>query len=236
MPEDIFQFQQFSVRQDKSAMKVGTDGVLLGGWVDVSIRGRVLDIGTGTGLIALMLAQRTDCTIVGVEIDFDAAEQARENFNSSLWGTQLSCENCSIVDYALDAKEKFNYIVSNPPFFTEGARSKDTGRARARHGDSLSLLQLIEAVSKLLKENGRFDIILPYTMRRLFIEHIANADLWLCREARVKPLPKEPYHRVMFEVGKEVPDSIEIEEIIIEEGGRHNYSPSFVKYTRDFYL
>lgn len=233
---EVFDFKQFSVKQDKCAMKVGTDGVLLGGWVDVCETGRVLDIGTGTGLIALMAAQRTDCNIVGVEIDSDAAEQATENFNTSLWLNQLSCINSSIIDYANDAKEKFDYIVSNPPFFTEGVRSRDVSRAQARHSDSLSLLQLIEVVSKLLAHSGRFGIILPYTMRRLFIECITKGNLWLCREARVKPLPEEPCHRVMFEVTKEMPLLIDVEEIIIEDGGRHNYSPSFVKYTKDFYL
>ena len=142
--EKVFRFKQFGVRHEKSAMKVGTDGVLLGAWTNAENAKKVLDIGTGTGLIALMIAQRSKALITGIEIDEDAAEEAYENFVSSPWGDRLRVENSDFAVFSNICNEKYDVIVSNPPYFVDSLECPDEKRGKARHTSSLSFENLIK--------------------------------------------------------------------------------------------
>ena len=236
MSNDYFKFKQFTVRQDKCAMKVGTDGVLLGAWIRARGDLRILDIGTGTGLISLMLAQKTTGQIDAVELDLDAAQQATENFKSSPWFNRIHCFHQPVQDFAIKPDVKYDMVVSNPPFFNAGMRSDDLKRAQARHTDSLTLKNLVELAAGMLTEKGRLGIVLPYELRESFIKCISLNGLWVEREARIRPLPDANFVRIMFEVRKRRSNNYHIEEIVIEEGGRHKYASTFKNYTIDFYL
>lgn len=150
MPNPFFQFKKFTVYHDKCAMKVGTDGVLLGAWASVENARRILDIGTGTGLIALMLAQRSDASVVGVDIDEAAVEQARENIERSEWKNRIVVEHKDVRDLSGEKYSLFDVIVSNPPYFTEAVYCPDKQRNTARHMDSLPFDELLQAVDRLL--------------------------------------------------------------------------------------
>jgi tRNA1Val (adenine37-N6)-methyltransferase len=236
MHNNYFEFKHFKVHQDKCAMKVGTDGVLLGAWVRARGPLRILDIGTGTGLIALMLAQKTTGLIDAVELDQDAYNQASENFSASKWSDRIKCYYQSIQEYTQGCEVKYDLVVSNPPFFNSGTQSSDIKRANARHESKLTIAELVEMAASLLSEKGNFAIILPFELRKTLITQMSINGLWLLREARIRPLPDEGYVRIMFELGRQMPGECLLEEIVIEEGARHNYSKSFINYTKDFYL
>ena len=158
-----FDFQQFSIRQDRCAMKVGTDGVLLGAWVPVEGAKSMLDIGAGTGLISLMLAQRSqEAKVTAVEVDEHAARQAIENAAASPFASQIVVEQQSIQDFSRQQVGPFDLIVSNPPFFSGGVISEQEGRASVRHTVKLSHQDLLRSVQKLLTEEGSFCLILPW--------------------------------------------------------------------------
>ena len=162
-----FKFKEFTIHQAKTAMKVGTDGVLLGAWCALNeYSDSILDIGAGTGVIALMLAQRSDAmTIDAVEVDENAYEQTVENFEHSDWGDRLYCYNTTFQEFAIEITEEeetYDLIVSNPPFYTETFESADEARNKARFTSSLSFEELIIGVSKILSENGKFSVILPF--------------------------------------------------------------------------
>ena len=231
-----FKFKQFVVRQDRCAMKVGTDSVLLGGWALPPSEGAILDIGSGTGLLSLMLAQRTLCDITAIEINTAAAEQAAENFQKSKWKNRLKSKCEDIQIFSKGAMGKFNYVISNPPYFAQGERSEVAARARARHSDSLNLAVLLKVVHEVLNEDGRFALVLPYSMRLEFIRNMVRQGFWIERELRVSPNPGEPPVRVLLEMRKTIPEFYSTDELAIEKGGRHVYTSSFLKYTRDFYL
>ena len=250
MPNDFFSFKQFTIHQDRCAMKVGTDGVLLGvlspidaGYVLSSekenSRYKILDIGTGTGLVAIMLAQRTEgkAKISAVEIDSEAALQARENASNTPW--QIDVYNNSIQDFAHECQEKFDLIVSNPPFFINSLKAPDKNRNTARHTDTLSFEDLVGSAEKLLVEEGRFTVIIPYSSERDFINIAVQKNL--SAETCVRIIPK---------VGKEAKRSVitfvkdadknncntNVTELVIETETRHCYSDEFKSLTADFYL
>ena len=156
----MFRFKQFAVRQDRCPMKVGTDGVLLGAWAEVRPGDRrMLDVGTGTGLIALMLAQRSAAWITAVDIDVECATQAAENFAASPWADRLDAVSVAVQRY--DPVEKFDLIVSNPPYYVDSLLSPDEGRNTARHAAGLPFGELAAAVVRLLSPGGRFALVLP---------------------------------------------------------------------------
>ena len=162
MRNQFFKFKQFSVNQDNCAMKVGTDGVLLGAWCDVESAKMVLDIGTGTGLIALMIAQRTDCALIdAVEIDKSAYVQASGNFKDSRWCGRIGVFNLDFKQYVDECNTKYDLIVSNPPYFENSLKSSNLERTMARHTDSLSFDELLHGASMLLSESGIISLIVP---------------------------------------------------------------------------
>ncbi len=233
-PPDTFQFKQFSVRQAKSAMKVGTDGVLLGAWVDVQGVRKALDVGTGTGLIALMLAQRSDARIDAVEIDAGAAAEASENAAASPWADRVRVFHQSIQDYARQANERYDLVVSNPPFFTGGVLSAYQDRASVRHTVKLPHGDLLDAARKLLQPQGRLAVILPYLEGLRFGELAASYGFYLCRRTKVRPLPHQPFNRLLLEFARDVRPLKESELVIQDAQGQ--WSADYVELTRPFYI
>lgn len=229
---DYFDFKQFRVKQDKAAFKTGTDGVMLGAWADASSATRVLDIGTGSGLISLMIAQRTDASIVGIEPDMSSYEQARENMENSPWQERIEIVNTRLQDYS--PGYRFDLLVSNPPFFRQSLTGNDHRRARARHDYDLSGAELVKGVSRLLAPGGKFCLILPYVEAAIFIAEAAESGLFCNKILRVKPLPSSPVRRMLMEfaAGKgELQQSF-----LTIERKRHKYTDEYKNLTADYYL
>ena len=227
-----FRFKQFAVEQDDVAMKVGTDGVLLGAWAACDGAKRILDIGTGTGVISLMLAQRnTEAEIQAVEIDEIATKRARSNFDASPWAERLEVECCAVQEF--NPNEKFDLIISNPPYFVDSLLPPDAKRSTARHTHDLSFEELDKAVCRLLAEDGRFALILPTTE---FDKYLAITQLCLCRRCDVHPTVGSPTKRVMAEFAKQKVDAVVLENITIEQERRGDYTEEYRTLTKDFYL
>ena len=214
-------------------MKVGTDGVLLGTWSKAA-NGNTLDIGTGTGLIALMLAQRTKIALIdAIEIDVAASKEAQENFNTSNWNDRLTIFNEAIQNYA--PQKKYNSIVSNPPFFIGATKAPETNRNTARHTDNLSFAELINAVKSLLADDGTFSLILPINEAKQFIQLAFEAQLYLNRKCIVKPNPTKAAKRVLMEFSFNETTILQ-EKLTIETEKRHVYTEEYISLTKDFYL
>ncbi len=216
-------------------MKVGTDGVLLGAWTNAVNAKTVLDIGTGTGLIALMMAQQTDANIMGIEIENSAADEAAENAKNSPWGNRVTVENISFQQFAAHTKLRFDLIVSNPPFHTNSLLNRSQTRTLARHNVALPFTRLIEGVVKLLTKKGRFSIILPQLLAAEFMGLANGAQLNLIRLTEVKPKAGKKANRVLMEFSKEK-SALEKEEMAIYCTGGSGYSEKYIQLTRDFYL
>lgn len=236
MANDWFQFKQFLIKQDKTAMKVGTDGVLLGSWANLPEKGRALDVGVGTGLLSLMIAQRnSELCIDGVEIERNAYLQACENVDSSKWADRIHFYNASFKDFAVSTTENYDLIICNPPFYRTKNPGQNAQRAIARHADSLDLTDLITYSKKVLNRNGIICLILPAEQLDVSMEIAQSESLHLQRLTYLKPTPHKDPHRVLLQYGKM---KIELEEktIIIEEFGRHKYSNEFIQLMKPFYL
>lgn len=229
---DTFQFKQFAVNQAGVAMKVGTDGVLLGAWVAVDGAKSVLDIGTGTGVIALMMAQRGGAErIVGVDIDQTAAQCAAENFAASPWAERLTALHTSVQEYD---GHTFDLIVSNPPYFTNSLLCPDNSRTTARHTTSLSFEDLDSAVCKMVdKEHGRFALILPAEQME---RYLTLTRLNLVRRCDVYSKAGGKLVRVMAELSFVEPQSVEHQKIIIYGDSGGEYTEQYRGLTKDFYL
>ncbi len=229
----MFRFKQFTIHQQRSAMKVGTDGVLIGAWASVRPTDRrALDIGTGTGLIALMLAQRNpEVQVVAVEIDADSAAQARENVTASPWRDRVVVEECAVQEFSTE--QKFDLIVSNPPYFVDSLKCPDDSRNRARHTDSLSFADLMCAAKRLLSPEGRVAVIVP---AETALSVIAAGNLHLVRRCDVRTKPNAAPKRVMLEFSPRFEGTIQREKLTIGDGTNGGYSPEYVALTREFYL
>ena len=237
MSNDWFEFKQFRIEQGQTAMKVGTDGVLLGAWTEIDNCKTVLDIGTGTGLIALMLAQRNPLAqITGVEIDKQASQQAQANFSNSKWSPRLRIENTTIQSFAKHSQKQFDAIVSNPPFFRNGYASPHKQRQLARQNDSLSFDDLLQAVQKLLNKTGTFSVIIPMENKDEFIEKAEQKHLYIIRCTEIYPTNKsEKAKRVLLSFSK-IKHKVENSKLVIEPEQRHQYSKEYIALTQDFYL
>ena len=234
-----FQFKEFTVHQDKTAMKIGTDGVLLGAWTSITdFPDSILDIGSGTGVIALMLAQRTDAmTVDAVELNENAYEQTVENFEKSDWGDRLFCYNASFQEFAeelAEEEESYDLIVSNPPFYTDEFETKDNARNEARFTSSLSFEELLKGVSNLLAENGVFATIIPFKEEENFVALASSLGLHLNRVCRVKGNSNAEVKRSLLEFSNGKKDLVS-EELTIEKE-RHQYTDAYINLTKDFYL
>lgn len=236
-----FTFKQFTVAQDRCAMKIGTDGVLLGAWASIiHLPNTILDIGAGTGVISLQLAQRdSQAQIEALEIDADAFEQCTENFEQSPWSDRLFCYHASLQEFTqelIDEEEQNSYdlIISNPPFYTETPTTNDLQRNIARFTDALPFEHLVISAAHLLKERGRFSVILPKKEENNFIALAAAQGLFLLRKCDVRGTSTTPIIRVMLEFSFLETDTIS-EELVIENA-RHDYTEKYVALVKDFYL
>ena len=233
----LFQFKQFSVNQDQTAMKIGTDGVLLGAWTPIDNNPKsVLDIGTGTGIIALMLAQRCDTEqIDALEIDENAYEQAVENFEGSTWGDRLFCFHAGLDEFIDDPEDEYDLIVSNPPFFSEDYRSANEQRDLARFQEAMPFEELVEAADLLLSENGIFSVIIPFNEEDRFIELCAEVELFPIKVTRVKGTQNTKIVRSLLAFKRYELSVLTADELVIEIS-RHEYTPEYISLTKDFYL
>ena len=228
-----FRFKQFIVKHDRCAMKVGTDGVLLGSWV--SPEGEIaLDIGCGTGLIALMLAQRNpSLNIIGIDIDEEAVEQAKENAENSRWNERIEIKKHDFNE-DFHTSESFDLIVSNPPFYKEDTNCPDETRNKARHSASLPISVLMEKSSKLLSPQGRVAVIVPYSAAVDTISEAAIAGLYLTRRTDVKTTPRKAAIRVLLEFSRNTELATRNELLLRDETGE--WSKEYKLLTQDFYL
>ena len=233
----MFSFKQFTVQQDKTAMKVGTDGVLLGAWTPIDHNPfSILDIGAGTGIIALMLAQRTYAEqIDALEIDEDAYEQAVDNFESSPWGDRLFCFHAGLDEFIEEPEDEYDLIVSNPPFYAEDYKTENEQRDLARFQDAMPFEELVEAADLLLSENGIFALIIPFKEEEKFIALAKESELYPLKITRVKGNINSPIKRSLLAFSRNEIDEIETDELTIEID-RHIYTPEYIALTKDFYL
>lgn len=235
MGNEYFRFKNFTIRQDKCAMKVGTDGVLLGAWTEIGQASKIADIGTGTGLIAIMLAQKSTAIITGIEIDQDAALQAKENMENTSWKERLNVVRADINDYYPNHKEEYDLIVSNPPFFKENTKGYSEKRNIARHTDGLDFDLLAKAASFMLEDKGRFCVIIPALSTKDFIAEAIRYKLNLIRKTDVITKSGAEPKRVLMEFGKNLSiDSTITSQLLLSINGEK--SRDYVSLTSDFYL
>ena len=217
-------------------MKVGTDGVLLGAWAPLDHTPySILDIGAGTGLIALMLAQRSNAEqIDAIEIDDDAYEQAVENFEDSPWGDRLFCYHAGLDEFMEEPEEEYDLIVSNPPFYTEDYTSGDEQRDKARFAESMPFEDLVEASSILLSDVGVLAVIIPYKEEQNFINLAKAEELYPFKITRVKGTPQTEIKRSLIAFSRDKKEITENDLVI--ETARHQYTEDYTALTKDFYL
>ena len=231
-----FHFKQFTIHQDRCSMKVGTDGVLLGAWADVGEAAHILDVGTGSGLIAIMLAQRAEgAHIHAVEVDQASAGQARENMEVSPWKGRLQVFHAPVQEYARSVSTPYDLIVSNPPFFSGGTFSHNQDRNSVRHTIKLPHGDLLSAARSLLAPRGRFCLILPYIEGLRFQELAKNYHLYCTRETEVKPTKDKPVERLLLQFEREARE-IEKNSLVIQNNKRNDWTEEYVKLAGDFYL
>ena len=235
MANDYFQFKQFTVHQQRCAMKVGTDGMLLGAWAHVPVTSaRILDIGTGTGLIALMMSQRfPDASVIGIDIDQDAVSQAQENVAASPFASRITICHRNILDF--EDTKGFDAIVSNPPYFVDALTCPDQQRTMARHTISLTYEGLMRSAYRLLKPNGLFSLVIPSECRSSIEAEACLAGFFLTRVCMIRTTPKKESKRQLIEFSKYPKNKLFIEEGIIE------YTPNvrsswYQQLTQDFYI
>lgn len=231
-----FKFKQFTVHQDRCAMKIGTDGVLLGAWAsNAHMPESILDIGAGTGIIGLMLAQRSNAeTIDALEINEDAFEQCMENFEASPWPDRLFCYHASLDEFVEEVEDKYDLIVSNPPFYSEGVTSGDSSRDMARQNNSLPFDRLIKGVSEMLTEKGIFALIIPIKEETRVLGEALKYGLYPARLLRVKGHPDSEVKRSLMEFHFKNTEPL-TNELIIEKS-RHQYTQDYINLTKEFYL
>nr|WP_299382990.1 methyltransferase [Allomuricauda sp.] len=231
-----FKFKQFAVHQDRCAMKIGTDGVLLGAWASVDHHPQsILDIGSGTGLIALQLAQRSAAELVdAIELDGNAYEQCVENFEASPWSDRLFCYHAGLDEFVEEMDAEYDLIVSNPPFYSEEMPSGSTARDMARQESSLPFHELVAGVSKLLSQKGLFSVVVPYKAEEEFKGLAKEVGLFPKRLLRVKGTAAGPVKRSLLEFSFQESDPEE--NTLTIERERHQYTQEYIQLTQPFYL
>jgi tRNA1Val (adenine37-N6)-methyltransferase len=233
MANSYFSFKQFTINQDKAAFKVGTDGVLLGACTDTS-GVRILDIGTGSGLIAIMLAQKSSAQIVALEPDDDSYSQACENVSNCKWNDRIDVEHTDFQTYN-PGKQKFDLIVSNPPYFSNSLKNPDPVKASARHNDSLTSDEILKGVSRLLEETGRLQLILPYTEGTVFIAEAQEYGFYCNSMLKIRPVPNQEVRRLVLTFSR-TKTVLSEKFLTIEHGKRHEFTEEYVNLTKDYYL
>jgi tRNA1Val (adenine37-N6)-methyltransferase len=249
MANSYFQFKQFTIHQDRCAMKVTTDACLFGAWVGGQIENRksesdsyrigsgepqsLLDIGTGTGLLSLMLAQKTDTLIDGIEVDKDAFVQAKENMTASHWANRLNLFHADIREFIFPTA--YDIIVSNPPFYENELKSPDEKRNIAHHG-GLPLNDLLGIIKKNIPVNGRFYLLFPFKRNAEMEKLVANNELSILNKTLVRQSVNHDYFRIMIEGKHKEDGEISVTEEISIWDDQQQYTPAFTKLLKDYYL
>ena len=233
----MFKFKQFAINQDRCAMKIGTDAVLLGAWCPIDNNPKsILDIGAGTGILALMLAQRTNADqIDALEIDEEAYEQCVENFEASAWADKLFCYHAGLDEFVDEPEDEYDLIISNPPFYNEDFKTENEQRDLARFQDAMPFEDLIEAADLLLSENGLFAVVIPYKEEERFIDLCAEYELYPVKATRVKGSHKTPIIRSLLAFKRFELSVLTADELVVEIN-RHEYTDDYINLTQDFYL
>jgi tRNA1Val (adenine37-N6)-methyltransferase len=234
MANDYFQFKQFTIKQDRCAMKVGTDSVLLGAWVHTENTKNILDVGSGSGIIAIMLAQRINALIDAVEIEEQAYLQSLENFSESNWSNRIRGHHTDFKNFASTIAKKYDLIVSNPPYFVNSFKTRHVEVNLARHNDELPFTDLLSGVDCLLEAKGRFAVILPYVEGSIFITEAVKKGFFCIRKTIVKPKHHAPMKRLLMEFSR-IPAPCEEDYLVINDE-ENDYTPKYRELTRDFYL
>jgi tRNA1Val (adenine37-N6)-methyltransferase len=229
-----FRFKQFSLEDDKSTMKVGTDAVLLGAWVNTKSAASILDIGTGCGVIALMMAQRSRAKIVAIDIDAESARQAESNFKGSPWKERLESIHISLEDFAGNSSPQFDLIVSNPPYFLNALKPNSLKKKLSRHIDPDSFAAYIKHASGLLHKNGRLSMINPVSESAYILSEAMRQGLYPQRRSTVIARQGKAPGLVMIELGREQ-CIVEDSKIVILDG-KGQFTSGYKELTRDFYL
>jgi tRNA1Val (adenine37-N6)-methyltransferase len=236
MPNNYFSFKQFTIYQDQCAMKVGTDGVLLGSWTTTENVARILDVGSGTGLIAIMMAQKSTAVIDGVEIEKNACLQSRKNVATSPWPKRINVYHDSIQQFSKQTSLKYNLIVSNPPYFQNSLKPPAKPRSMAKHNIGLDYDTLLSCTSGLLLPDGRLSVIIPATDRKQFSDLADFHRFQPSRITSVKPSPGKEYSRCLIEFSKMPGIPCPENELTIRNDDLKTYSDDYTELTRDFYL
>ena len=233
----IFNFKMFAIQQDRCAMKVGTDSVLLGAWCPIENNPfSVLDIGAGTGILSLMIAQRSNAEqIDALEIDEEAYEQCVENFENSPWGDRLFCFHAGLDEFVDEPEDEYDLIISNPPFYSEDYKTENSQRDLARFQEAMPFDDLVEAADLLLSENGIFAVIIPYKEEEKFIDLCAEVELFPVKVTRIKGTPNTEIKRSLLAFKRYELPVLEADELVIETS-RHKYTEEYIDLTKDFYL
>ncbi len=232
----MFRCKQFEVADDSCAMKIGTDGVLLGAWASLAEEPEtILDIGAGSGIISLQLAQRSKASVIdAVELEPNAYEQCTENFENSPWGDRLFCYHASFQEFVSEIDERYDLIISNPPFYSENYKTKHPDRDLARFSDALPFEDLMEGVSTLLAPNGLFAVVIPRSAFEAFVAISEAFKLYPKKICFVKGHVDSDVKRCLIEFSFLKSDLI-IENLTIEID-RHQYTPEYISLVKDFYL
>lgn len=236
MSNQVFAFKQFTLKQDKCAMKVGTDAVLLGAWANTEQATSILDIGTGTGIIALMLAQKSKASIDAIDIDQNAFIQAQENISISNWADRIKAYHISLQHFMLTANKKYDLIISNPPYFADCSKALDQERTTARHTDLLTFEELLDGVLELLENHGKFNVILPCKEGILFRDMAETKKLFLSKLTRIRTKADKTTEKRFLMEFEFQRNTFSENTITIEQDSRHHYTNEYKELTKDYYL
>jgi tRNA1Val (adenine37-N6)-methyltransferase len=230
-----FKFKQFEVDDSQCAMKIGTDAVLLGAWTNCHGAKKILDIGTGSGILALMMAQKSQAEITAIEIEENACIQAQKNFENSKWNNRIQLKHTSLQNFSAECNDKFDVIISNPPYFINSLKPDKAGRAIARHTDKLNLEELFSCSAKLMHTESTCNIIFPAEHKEQLIQEASKNNMYLVHICEIQPNAKKAANRVMMRFSL-TEKSLTQEKMVIELDKRHHYSNEYILLTKDFYL
>ncbi len=235
MSNKYFRFKQFIVYQEKAAMKVGVDSVLLGAWAEFDNAKRILDIGTGTGLLSLMAAQKSEAQITAIEIDSDSIKQAKANVNLSTWSKRIDLINVRFQDFSMQTKLKFDFAICNPPYFNGTYQSPNQQRNKARHNNTLPLPDLFAGLNRILAPNGKLYIIYPYFQKDDLISEAYKHNFYPNKILEIKPHKNKPAKRIAICFSqKKMPSNIT--QLFIKDLTTMQYSREYKSLTKGFYL
>jgi tRNA1Val (adenine37-N6)-methyltransferase len=230
-----FQFKQFSVDDDRSTMLIGTDAVLLGAWAEPSSAKSILEIGTGCGVISLMLAQRSNAQIDAIDIDEESVKQAEANFRQSPWNDQLHSHLISLQEFAAKSEKQYDLIITNPPFFVDSLQSPSEKKNRARHTTKFSRKEFIKSIRSLLKPEGNLLIILPFEESRKLSVLAEEEGLTLQKQMNVSPKAGKPFNRILSSYCFFICESSTSEDIVIR-GSDNRFTREYITFTDPYYL